>query len=122
MKIRWWLLMPMIACIPIGGCTGQVSFGSDVFPIFQSRCASCHQPGGDGYAASGFSVESYQTVMRGTRYGPVINPGSSLDSTLAILIEHKADPSINMPHNQAPLSQRQITLIKQWIDQGASNN
>ena len=35
--------------------------------------------------------------MKGTKLGSVIVPGSSISSTLVILIEHKADPSINMP-------------------------
>lgn len=122
MRFRWRPYVPMLALILLGGCARQVSFNRDVFPILQSRCISCHRPGGAGYAASHFSVESYETFMRGTRFGPVINPGSSVDSTLVLLIEHKADPSINMPHNQEPLSERQVKTIKRWIDQGAKNN
>jgi hypothetical protein len=58
----------------------------------------------------------------------VISPGSSIGSTLSLLIEHKADPSIAMPKSHHPgipseyLPQTQIDLIKQWIDQGAKDN
>jgi hypothetical protein len=41
---------------------------------------------------------------------------------LAILIEHKADPSINMPHGRQPLAENEIEVIKTWIDQGAQQN
>jgi hypothetical protein len=110
------------------GCSRQVSFKNDVDPILKARCLSCHAPGGEGYEASGFSVETYQSVMKGTRYGPVIEPGSSIGSTLTRLIEHAADPSIAMPKSHHPgmtseyLRQEQIDTIKKWIDQGAKDN
>ncbi|MDA8107850.1 MAG: c-type cytochrome [Betaproteobacteria bacterium] len=106
----------------------QVSFKSDIQPILAARCASCHAPGGQGYAASGFSVVSYQSVMKGTKYAEVIVPGSSLDSTLVRLIRHRADPSIAMPKSHDAgkpsewLTRDQIRLITAWIDQGARNN
>ena len=121
------------------GCAREISFKQDVYPILQKSCLSCHSVGSEGYAASGFSVESYESVMKGTKFGPVIVPGSSISSTLVILVEHKADPSINMPrstkralekHNKflkgwkepVPLPSEQIKLIRAWIDQGAKNN
>ncbi|GMR21655.1 MAG: hypothetical protein BMS9Abin36_2259 [Gammaproteobacteria bacterium] len=120
------------------GCTREASFKQDVYPILQKSCLSCHAVGGKGYAVSGFSVESYESVMKGTKFGPVIVPGSSISSTLVILVEHKADPSISMPrrteqtlaeHNKflkswkvPMLPLEQIKLIRDWIDQGAKNN
>ena len=35
--------------------------------------------------------------MKGTRYGAVIKPGDSFASTLIMLVEGRADPSIKMP-------------------------
>ena len=110
------------------GCAREVSFKSDVDPILKARCLSFHSPGGEGYAASGFSVASYQAVMKGTKYGPVVVAGSSIGSTLSRLIEHKADPSIAMPKSTHPnmpseyLPQTQIDLVKKWVDQGAKDN
>lgn len=121
------------------GCEmNDVSFSRDVYPILQKNCLSCHSPGGEGYAASGFSVESYESLMKGTKFGRVIVPGSSVSSTLIILIEHKADPSLNMPRPtkralaehekflrgwKAPmLPAEQIELTRAWIDAGAKNN
>ena len=108
------------------GCTleadpGTVSFKSDVMPILKENCLTCHQKDGMGYLASGFSVESYENIMRGTKYGPVIQPGQSLASTLKVLLEHKADSKINMPKNAPKLSDDKIRMISQWIDQGAQN-
>ena len=112
----------------IAGCTKQVSFKSDIYPILQEHCISCHAPGSPGCVASGFSVATYQSLMRGTKYGAVIIGGSSLDSNLLRLVKHEADPSIAMPRSHTPgmpsewIKPEQINLIETWINQGAKEN
>jgi mono/diheme cytochrome c family protein len=123
MIARIMLTAVLSALLMLGAaCTRQVSFSRTVYPILQSHCGSCHLPGGEGYAASGFSVETYDTLMKGTRFGAVIEPGSSISSTLVILISGGAHRSINMPRKGEVLSDKQIGLVRTWIDQGARNN
>ncbi len=122
-RTRLRKLVAVLAVVGAAGCADdEVSFSKEVMPILQESCLPCHKQGGDGYAASGLSVESYDNVMKGTKYGPVITPGYSFSSTLQILVEHKADSSINMPRGRPRLSQEKIELIGRWIDQGAKNN
>jgi len=104
------------------GCSSEVSFQQDVYPIPQRRCVSCHRAGGDGYMASGFNVDNYESFMKGTKFGPIVQPGSSISSTLMRMLEHKTDSSIFMPHGENPLSPEQIEKIATWIDNGAKNN
>ncbi len=113
------------------GCSQQVSFQNDVNPILQENCLSCHDDKGEGVKASGFSVRTYDDLMKGTQFGKVVIPGDSLSSSLYRLIDHQADPKIQMPphHDEAlavgkmsSLSGEQINTIKAWIDQGAKNN
>jgi len=107
------------------GCSkneSQISFSKDVMPIFVEHCTQCHKAGGVGYSESGFLMEDYASIMQGTRLGPVIQPGQSHASTLQILVEHKADISINMPKGGIKLPKDNIEIIKKWIDQGAKNN
>ncbi len=110
------------------GCTRQVSFKNDIVPILQERCISCHAPGSPGCVASGFSVATYQSLMKGTKYGPVVVAGSVLDSNLLRLVKHEADPSIAMPRSHTPgmpsewIKPEQIDLIETWITQGARDN
>ena len=110
----------------LGGCAKQaqkeVSFSQQVQPIIQARCIECHATGGQGFQASGLSMETYDSLMKGTKFGPVIKPGDAVSSTLMRLIEGKADPSIRMPHGKEPLTAEQIKIIKEWINQGAKNN
>ena len=115
-----FLLFFMMACSQAGK---KISFSNDVLPILKSRCHECHLPGGQGFEASGLNMASYETLMKGTKFGPVIKPGDSVSSTLMILIEGRADKSINMPHgDREPLTTPQIDTIKSWINQGAKNN
>jgi hypothetical protein len=110
--------------IGISSCTRepQISYRTQIEPILQEHCKECHSLNGEGYKKSGFSVESYEQLMKGTKFGAVIIPGAAVTSTLYILITGKADPSISMPHGRKPISDHDIKLIKTWIDQGAKNN
>jgi hypothetical protein len=118
------VLLWAVMLIGISSCTQepQVSYRTQIEPILQEHCKECHSLNGEGYKKSGFSVESYEQLMKGTKFGAVIIPGAAVTSTLYILITGKADPSISMPHGRKPISDHDIKLIKTWIDQGAKNN
>ncbi len=114
----------------LAGCSGEkpakpVSFQKDVLPILKSSCAECHTaPSGEGYQKSGLAVGSYAELMKGTKMGPVVIPGQSLNSSLNRLIEGRAgvDPSIQMPHGKVKLPAEQLAVIRAWVDQGAKDN
>jgi len=115
----------ILACLLTIACSPNkegVSFSTQVLPILTENCGSCHKSGGIGHVASGFSVENYESIMKGTKLGPVIQPGISFASTLHVLVEHKADPSLNMPKDGAKLREEDIEIIGKWINEGAKNN
>lgn len=100
-----------------------VSYSADVAPLLEKYCQACHMPGQLGYQASGFDLQGYDSLMKGTKYGPVVLPGDPLTSALVMLIEGRADQSIKMPHAGAPqMSQQEIEIIRRWVEQGAKNN
>jgi len=112
------LATALVAAAVVSGCSRQVTY-ADVAPIFEEKCAECHTGDKEGVAASGFSVDSYSTVMKGTKLGPVIEKGSAESSSLYRMVAGKTDPSIHMPHGKEPLSEEQVQTVKMWIDQGA---
>jgi cytochrome c len=61
----------------------QASFKEDVFPIFKGRCIECHQPGGQGYEQSGLDLSTYQGVMKGSKFGPIVVPRDPDTSNLS---------------------------------------
>lgn len=116
-------VFPFICILALSSaCERKVSFASDIKPILDANCLECHAKGKKGYMKSGLSMESYADLMKGTKFGPVIEPGNSVSSTLLRLVGHQADPSINMPHDKAKIADDNIKLIKRWIDQGAKDN
>ena len=118
--------------LQLAGCgEPTVSFSKDVKPILEERCVECHGGAGEGVAASGFSVRDYDSVMKGTSLGAVVVAGSSLSSSLYLVVAQKTAPEIHMPpqHPEAwaegrgtPLTDEQIEIFRAWIDQGDRNN
>jgi mono/diheme cytochrome c family protein len=98
----------------------HMSYAEDIAPIFRGWCASCHQPGGEGFNASGFDVTSYDTVMKGTKFGPMIIAGQPDTSNLIVLIEGRAQIKMPYGHKALPACLRQN--IWSWIFDGAKNN
>lgn len=102
------------------GCGEKpLTYQADIKPIIDTNCVSCHVPGGAGYEKSGLRMDSHEALLKGTKFGPVVVPGSSVSSTLYLLVAGKADPSIRMPHGQAALPDADVAKIATWIDQGA---
>lgn len=132
MLSRTTTVLAIAALLPCIGCgQREVSYSQDVFPIVSERCTECHSGGGEGESASGFSVATYDDLMQGTQYGPVIVPGSAISSTLYHMVSGTVDPSIQMPPHAPealaqgrgkPLTEKQIQTVRLWIDQGAKNN
>jgi len=100
----------------------KVTYADDVDPILQKHCAECHVAGQQGAEASGFLIDSYESVMQDTRFGPVINPGSATTSSLYIMVAGKGNLTITMPHDRDPLSAEEIETIRAWIENGAVEN
>jgi len=133
MQARLLVSVVLIALgVQIYGCgRNEVSFAADVQPILEERCLECHNNTGEGSAASSFSVVDYASVMKGTGFGPVVVPGSSISSTLYLVVAGKTAPEIRMPphHSESlaqgrgeSLSADELETIAAWIDQGAKDN
>lgn len=111
------------SAVPNAVSAGQaVSFKDDVFPVIELRCLSCHQPGGGGYEKSGFDLRTYEGLMKGTKHGVVVVPGSAFTSNLIAVIDRRTDKKLWMPHNKRRLSKCERLSIRAWVNQGAKDN
>lgn len=97
-----------------------VTFSGDIEPMLQMRCVACHSGEGEGLARSGLNLSSYEGLMKGTKYGPIITAGSAMSSSLMMLVSGKA--GIRMPHNQKPLSNCEVQALRTWINKGAKDD
>lgn len=64
-------------------------------------------------------MDSYESLMEGTIYGPVVVPGDSRHSILNMLVEERLNSSIRTTH---PLTEEETVILRLWVDQGAKNN
>ena len=100
----------------------QTSFSEDVFPIFKGRCVDCHRPGGAGYEKSGLDLTTYEGLMKGTKFGPMVIARDPDSSNLMWLLDWRASPQLRMPHGGKKLSTCDRNAIRAWIREGAKNN
>jgi hypothetical protein len=107
---------------PKRAATPTVSFREDVFPIFKGRCLGCHEPGGEGFEKSGLDLRTYEGLMKGTKFGPMVIPGDPNFSSLMVLLDWRASPQLRMPHGSKKLSSCDRDAIRTWIREGAQNN
>ena len=110
-------LLAVSACAPSG-----VSYNKDVQPILAKNCSECHAAGQKGLAASGLDTTSYDNLMKGGKFGPLVKPGDALSSSLNMLVEGRVHASIQMPHGRAKLPDKDIEILKVWVNEGAKNN
>ena len=128
-----------LACIAVGGLSlvgtttliptrqacaqrGQMSYREDIVPILKGWCVSCHEPGGQGFQASGVDLTTYAGLMKGTKFGAVVIPKEPDSSSLYALIAGKTSPQIRMPLGHKPLPNCLRTNIWEWIFEGAKDN
>lgn len=118
-------------CLTMIGCERDVSYSDDIRPILEASCNQCHDAAAEGEAVSGLSLKTYDDLMKGTRFGKVVVPGSAMSSALYLTVAGKTAPEIRMPphHDESlaqgkgvQLSAHQIELIERWINAGAPNN
>lgn len=96
--------------------TNAIDFNSDIRPILNRHCLRCH----GGVKASGglsflFEAEAFQAAESGKF---AIVRGKVGKSELIRRIKH-SDPELRMPLDADPLSQQEIQLLTDWVDQGA---
>jgi mono/diheme cytochrome c family protein len=92
----------------------SISFTNDVAPIFEATCNKCH---GVEQVKEGLDLTTYERVMAGSFNGAVIIPGNANESYLVQqVIEGE------MPKRGPGLTDQQIQIIADWVNQGALNN
>ncbi len=94
----------------------QVDFSAEVKPLLNRKCLSCH---GGVKKKGDYSLLFREEAMgTGASGRPAIVPGDPENSELyRRLVEH--DPEERMPYREDPLKEDEISLLKNWIKQGA---
>jgi hypothetical protein len=99
------------------GCQKEkIDFSSQVKPILNKRCISCH---GGVKQNAGFSVLFPEEALDTTESGKyAIVPGDPKHSEMVRRI-NETDPEQRMPYKEEPLTKEEIRILTTWIEQGA---
>lgn len=105
----------------------SVSYHVDLeLGVFErGKCNNCHTGNGSGVNQSGFDLRSYTTLRTGGgRSGvAIVIDGDPCASILVQKIETSPPFGRRMPYNGPPyLSVEDITLVRDWISEGARDN
>ncbi len=93
---------------------GAVDFAQQVHPIFVKKCFACHSA---AVKQGGLSVETLAALTTGGVHGPSLVPGSASESHLYRRVAGLAEP--RMPMGMTPLTEKEIDLVRDWINEGA---
>ena len=95
---------------------GTVRFDRDVWPIFESKCVTCHGPE-DQF--NDLRLDSKDRILKGGKNGKVVVPGDPGKSSMYLRVALPPDDLDIMPAEGDPLTAAQIDTIKRWIAEGA---
>src|ERR1700683_2460890 len=94
----------------------RVDFNTEVKPIINAKCITCH---GGVRAKSGFSLLFREDAFAKTESGrPAIIPGDPDHSEMIRRITSK-DPEARMPYKHEPLTKEEIDIFRAWVREGA---
>lgn len=98
----------------------DVSYQNDVVPILEGYCLTCHgapDESGEIRIELGYDMTTYEGLMAGSDYGPVIEPGDPENSLFLEMIVNG-----DMPEEGDLVPAEKIEILRAWIAEGAQNN
>jgi len=103
------------------GSAGQIDFSRDIRPIFIAHCTACH--GGVKQQGDVSFLYREQVIAKGKSGKPTVVPHDPDASQLMYHITAEKEDDIMPPPDHGPrLSNKEISLIRQWIEEGAEWN
>lgn len=105
-----------VACTKSGDSSAKVDFATQIKPLLQDRCVTCHN---DETYAGGLILQSKVTAFVERPSGPLIVPGDPAKSSLYVSLTLPDSERKAMPAMGHRISNAEVELIKRWIEQGA---
>jgi hypothetical protein len=89
---------PDLTKLPPASTRQGVTYAADIRPLFETSCVRCHGP---ERPKGGLRLDSLEGVLKGSKDGKVIVPGSSEKSHLVIAVARLDDKSAMPPKPRA---------------------
>ena len=92
----------LIILFSVISCLFATDYNSDIQPVFNSNCISCH----NGSHSTGLDLTSYDNLMAGTSdHGPIVIPFVADSSILIQKLSDNPPFGDQMPRDGLPLDQ-----------------
>jgi hypothetical protein len=117
---RWLTLLFFNTLTALSVVAAPVSYNRDVKPILSDHCFNCH--GQDEKSRKGkLRLDVRDEAMRGGKSGKAaVVPGKPDQSELLLrVLTHDEDDIMPPADEKKPLSEGQISILKEWIKSGA---
>src|SRR5688500_2196597 len=95
----------------------KVTFQDHVLPIFRNACLNCHNA---DKKRGGLDISTFSATIAGSDSNKAIIPGDPDNSLLYKLVTHQDEPK--MPQRADKLPQKDLDVIRKWIEGGALEN
>ncbi|MBL9085096.1 MAG: hypothetical protein JNK76_25045, partial [Planctomycetales bacterium] len=110
-------LLPIASASAVSG--DDVSFSRDIRPILSENCFACHGPD-EKSRESGLRLDLEASAKQNREGTTAVVPGKPEDSAIIRRIESTdLDEVMPPPRLHKTITPQQLTLLKQWIKQGA---
>src|SRR5579871_2461659 len=95
---------------------GEIDYLRDIKPLLSRRCYACH---GAVRQKAKLRLDAAALVRKGGKHGAILVPGKSKDSLLIEAVLGKERPRMPPEQEGTGLDEKEIALLRAWIDQGA---
>ncbi len=113
-----------VAKLPPAAAKKDVTFATDIKPIFEKSCFKCHGPEVEKPKGK-FRADTLANVLKGGGEGVAVVAGDLAKSPLIAMVANiTEDEDLYMPPKGnkakiAPLTKDEVGLVRAWIEQGA---
>ena len=109
----------------VQNAVGAVDFEKQLLPVLQKKCMECHKApfdenGKKKEPKAGLRLDAAWAMLKGSENGPVLKPGDASKSGMYEVVTLPKDDDAFMPPKGDPLTDDEVKLLKQWIDEGAN--
>ena len=113
MRLATLTLIVLALTTPARAGEKAVSYEKDVLPIFKASCVSCHKA---DKKKGKLDMSTYADLRKGGKQGDPIKPG---DPAKSLIVEMISGKEPEMPEKGDKLTDAQVKVISDWIQQGA---
>lgn len=115
------LLTALVASTSAWGEVSKVDFAREVRPILSKKCLACHGPD-DEHRQAGLRLDTREGALAKADSGlaAIVPEQPDKSELLRRILSHDESEKMPPPDTAITLDEKQITILRRWIEEGAS--